>query len=696
MALAPELPTSPAPGRFQARRAFMLLREVIRNPEDTDRVFEFFEAVGGDEGPNAFRRLVATEGGRRLLAARPCLVEVLADETYLASLPEDSFGGWYLRFMRSRGFAPSGLLEARERGAGVRVLDDAEHEWLYDRINVMHDLWHVLTGYGTDELGEAALLAFSHAQIPNRSFPLLLAAAVAVGPKSWDLAWPRYLWRAYRRGRRATLLTAAPYEELLPRPIAEVRARLRIEPSGARHPDRLCAAARGGSRRLPLATLVTYAAPGLGFGFMQLLVSTYFMKHATDVLAIPAATMGGILLLSRAWDAVAGPVAGYLSDRTHTRFGRRRPWLVAGALPLALGFTLAWSPPRGLSGGALVAWTGLAVMLFFTSLTLCRMPHEALAAELSRDYHDRNRVYGVKRALFGVGTLAVFAALAWLGETSDPRAATLRLSLAAGATTAVLLVVTGCALREPAAHLGRGAVRPLRAAHDVLANPHARRLLAVSFLQQVATGTVTTAAAYHTQYVLGDAGAFPLLLGCFFLASLVSIPLWLRLGSRFEKKPLLVASMMGVGVILGAMLAVGEGDHVLLFSLAAVGGCLAGGLDVIMPSLQADVIDFDELRTGERKEGVYFAAWHLAEKLALGVAAAATGLALAGSGFVPNVEQGPRALLAMRLLLSLFPLCCYAVGAALFVRFGLDRAAHARVQRALAERGATRSCAAAA
>jgi GPH family glycoside/pentoside/hexuronide:cation symporter len=98
------------------------------------------------------------------------------------------------------------------------------------------------------------------------------------------------------------------------------------------------------------------------------------------------------------------------------------------------------------------------------------------------------------------------------------------------------------------------------------------------------------------------------------------------------------------------------------------------------------VIDWDEARTGERKEGVYFAAWHLAEKLALGIAAAVTGLALSLGGFAPNQPQGESALLAMRLLLSLFPLVCFGAGALLFLRFALGRAEHAALQEDLVRR----------
>jgi len=432
--------------------------------------------------------------------------------------------------------------------------------------------------------------------------------------------------------------------------------------------------------RLPARTLLAYGAPALGFGFMSQLISTYFMKYATDVLGISAVLMGGVLLLSRGWDAIADPVVGFLSDRTNTRWGRRRPWMLGSALPAALAFMMLWTPPLWLTPAGLAAWTALAMAIALTSQTAVRMPHEALGAELSRDYHERNRIFGARRAWFGLGALLVFVTLLRVGDASDPRREIARLIVPLSALGVLLVGIACAALREPAAHLGRGATRPVAALRDLFANPHARRLLAVVLLQQVALGAVTTSAAYHAQYVLGDPSAFPKLLACFFVGTLASIPIWLWLGRRYDKKPLLVAAMSGAGLILGAMFTVGRGDHALFFSLALAGGLVGGALDVLLPSLQADVVDWDELRTGERKEGVYFAAWHFAEKLSLGIAAAATGFALSASGFAPNAEQGPSALLAMRLLISLCPLICFSAGACLFVGFGLDRAAHARVQ----------------
>jgi ubiquinone biosynthesis protein COQ4 len=119
---------------------------------------------------------------------------------------------------------------------------DLHRRWFYERVNVMHDLWHVLTGYGTDEAGEAALLAFSSAQgLSSRAVRLLIATAVVVGPKSGGLAFQRFLAHAWRRGRRAAPLLHARWEALLARPVDTVRAELRIAPSAQSHPGGILA-----------------------------------------------------------------------------------------------------------------------------------------------------------------------------------------------------------------------------------------------------------------------------------------------------------------------------------------------------------------------------------------------------------------------------------------------------------------------
>src|SRR5262245_36293696 len=140
--------------------------------------------------------------------------------------------------MRRERIEAKGLVDAAEAVADHRELDP-ERDWFFQRLRDMHDLWHVLTGYGRDLAGESANLAFTYAQTRNRGVGAIVLAAAALGPKTLDLHWPRYLWRAWRRGRRTLPLPMAAYEELLPLPLEEVRRRLRIDPPELAHPGGL-------------------------------------------------------------------------------------------------------------------------------------------------------------------------------------------------------------------------------------------------------------------------------------------------------------------------------------------------------------------------------------------------------------------------------------------------------------------------
>lgn len=231
--VAPRPPAS----QVQWRAAARALRTLIAEPTRTEQVFELFNALGGSDSERAFQRFLAHPDGARLLASRRELVDVLADAAALAALPDGSLGRAYLDHIERNQLDPAGVVKAAHQVAAARGIPvDPHRQWFFDRLNLMHDLWHVLTSYGTDEAGEAALLAFTQGQMPQRGLRFLIAAAVWMGPKGNAFAWQRYLWRAWRRGRRAAVLCAVVWEDLLPRPLTVVQCALAIEPAAVAHP----------------------------------------------------------------------------------------------------------------------------------------------------------------------------------------------------------------------------------------------------------------------------------------------------------------------------------------------------------------------------------------------------------------------------------------------------------------------------
>lgn len=434
------------------------------------------------------------------------------------------------------------------------------------------------------------------------------------------------------------------------------------------------------STHYPTGRLVSYCLPASGLGFMQILMSVYLLKFSTDVLLIAPVTMGLWLGVSRIWDAVSDPLIGYLTDRTRSRWGRRRPWMLAGALPMAAGFLMLWAPPESLAGPALGAWMGAALLLFYTALTMVDVPHSALGAELSTDYHDRTRIFGARRILFGLGTLGAVASIGAFDALPDARLTGRVVAGVAGAFAVATVVYMALRVPERAEYQGRGATHPVSAVQDILRNPHARLLIAVFLIQQLGLVSLTASLPFFSEYVLKTPEYTFVYIGLLFVASILGVPIWLRLAPRYEKRSLLMLSMGGVASVIGLLALAGEGDVAFVCSIAVIGGLFAGGADVMSPSIKADIIDYDELQTGQRKEGAYFAAWSFAAKTAAGLSTIAIGFALAWLDFVPNAEQTATVQNGLRVISALVPAVLYSAGALLFMRFRLTQNEHARVR----------------
>jgi GPH family glycoside/pentoside/hexuronide:cation symporter len=441
--------------------------------------------------------------------------------------------------------------------------------------------------------------------------------------------------------------------------------------------------------RISLGTIVTWAAPALGVGGMFFLVNLYLMKFSTDVLLIAPGAMGLIFGLSRIWDAVSDPLAGYLSDRTGTRMGRRRPWLLATIVPIVVIYLMMWSPPATLSGPLLLVWMSIGVFGFYTTMTMFTVPHASLGAELSTRYDERNRIFGIRQISFISGAFLALIAMAVIIGAERPRIAAPRVALVASLITGCLILWAVVRVRERAEYQGRGATSPLSAFRDVARNPHARLLFVVLLIEHLGVAAMTILTPYAAQYIVGTPEKTPVFILCYMGASAATVPIWVRLAGRVGKRNLWCFSMTLTGLSFGGMFLAQMGDVLLVCVLAAFGGAGGGCGSVVGPSIQADVIDYDEYRTGERKEGAYFSTWSFVLKGSSGIMFLMTGLALQLSGFVPGVEQAEPARLAIRSLFALVPLVCFLMGALLLTRFSLNREQHAEVRAALEARRKT-------
>jgi ubiquinone biosynthesis protein COQ4 len=217
--------------RVQLVEAWRGIQALMSNPDDTPQVFRIIRALSGNAFERCFERFEATPTGAAILAENRSLVSRLSDREYLLSLPEGSLGRVYAEFTDREQISPDGLVDASNEAPQSDVPECPRRILFGERLRDMHDLWHVVTGYGRDLIGEAALLAFTYRQTRNRGIGLIVLVAYIRSGK--EFPQERVMIRdALRRSNQAEWLPGADWEALLERPLDEVRRTLNVEPVG--------------------------------------------------------------------------------------------------------------------------------------------------------------------------------------------------------------------------------------------------------------------------------------------------------------------------------------------------------------------------------------------------------------------------------------------------------------------------------
>ncbi len=221
--------------RLDFPTAFRAIRRLIADKEDTGQVFIIMRALSGRSIPKGYAKLLASPQGGRLAYRMRELQPILDDHEALRRLPADSVGRAYLRFVESEQLSAQGLaLESQKVQSAAEV--NAEHPlaWYGRRLRDIHDLWHVLSGYNRDALGEACLVAFSYAQTKSLGFGFIgFVGALKIKQVLPNRPVLRAVWEAYQAGKRAAWLPGEDYEALLAEPLSSARKRLNIAPPNA-------------------------------------------------------------------------------------------------------------------------------------------------------------------------------------------------------------------------------------------------------------------------------------------------------------------------------------------------------------------------------------------------------------------------------------------------------------------------------
>ena len=437
-------------------------------------------------------------------------------------------------------------------------------------------------------------------------------------------------------------------------------------------------------------------------GGSGVIISFYYLYFLTDIIRINAALAGIVILISKGYDAITDPFEGIITDRTRTKLGRRRPYLLVGIPLVFVSFFLLFYPVDFNDEIARFAFVIFSYLFFSTVVSIVMVSYNALASELSLDYHERTSISSF-RIFFSTfsSILCAVLPLEIVKLYPDVHQGYIAMALIFGLLFALPFIVTFFSVRERKEF--QGEIRPF-SWRATFVEPFTVRtfviVLMMYILAFVAMDAVSSIVIYFMKYYLGRGDEANYVSGALLVAQVASLPFYVWLSRRTSKK---VGYLVGAVVWLGAMLIsfalVPGGPGWVAYTFAVIVGLGTGGIVVMIYAMFPDIPDVDELSSGQRREGTYSALVTFLRKLSSAVALFMVSNSLAVAGYRPPVQevvagveklveqtQTDAFLTALRLIFVAVPVVL--VGAALFFasRYPLDPGTHQRLNRVLAAR----------
>ena len=457
------------------------------------------------------------------------------------------------------------------------------------------------------------------------------------------------------------------------------QGRAKCPPTASQHPK---------EGRLSGWRLAAFSSLAVPIAAAQMPLAVHLPAIYAQHFGLSLAVIGAIFLGERLWGALADPLIGALSDRTSSRFGRRRPWILAGSLLFGLSSVALFFPSASL---VTPAYLGLALFALYLGWSMMQIPYLAWSGEISGHYHERTRVATFQTVATAVALLIVLI-LPTIIDQFDPGDGALKLATMGAVVLLTLGITLPLTLRAfPEAITARREARaPLRRTLAVVfGDPLLRRILLSDLAGTVGQSTRAGLIVFFATFYMGLPQWASGLYLFQFIFGIVAGPIWAQIGYRIGKHRAAVAGEIAQVVINLGLLFVVPGQLGLLLALTVAQGLAQGSGNLMLRSMVADVADENRLRTGEDRTALFFSAFSVSAKAG---AAIAVGIALplvGWLGFNPQAATNTsEALDGLLYVFALGPAIAHLLSAWLIHGFPLDEAQHTQIRRALDERDA--------
>jgi len=445
---------------------------------------------------------------------------------------------------------------------------------------------------------------------------------------------------------------------------------------------------------LPRSVKLAYGAPAFAGAAMAIPIGVLMPRFYSDVVLAPLGYIAIGIALARAFDALTDPLMGWISDRTRTRWGRRKPYIAAGAPMTALAFCALFAPPESLTPTAASLWFAASFGLFFLFATTMEIPYAALGAELSRDYQERSSLFGYRALFIAAGTIVASVLPTVLGRALGLSNERVVYAVMAGIYAVLLMLLNAGLLirvreRPPLALVQSNPLIP--GVRRALRNRPFRILLLAGVVSAIPAAIPAILMPYFVGYVLqpADPGTW---VGIYLLIYLgfgmLFVPFWMGVARRVGKlRTLIITSSIGITGSIFYFFA-GPGDMVFAGCFFFMTGTVSMSGNFLIPAMAADVIDYDQLRTGKRREAQYMAFWALIPKFVAIPGASVPLAVLAAVGYVPNQIQTDEVMFWIRFMYSIFPAAFYLMALLIVSRYPISEWTHQEIRGGIAAHAA--------